>query len=158
MNDTSDGTPTPAKFEGWAILEMMGHQREIGFITTEYFGATALFRVDVPALEAREYELQNPEWEGRHMIPAGSKVKRAAVPGRTRFVAPGALYALNPCSETAALKAIEQMRPRAFVVLELKDPPPTVAGFIAARKLCGCDPDETCEECEPEWMTPPGTK
>jgi hypothetical protein len=24
-----------AKFEGWAIVEMMGHQREIGFVTRD---------------------------------------------------------------------------------------------------------------------------
>src|SRR6185503_17566110 len=30
--------PSQANFEGWAIVEMMGHQREIGFVTTQAFG------------------------------------------------------------------------------------------------------------------------
>jgi len=45
-----------AKFEGWAVVEIMGHNREIGFVTTEYFGGPALFRVDQPEFPEREYE------------------------------------------------------------------------------------------------------
>lgn len=26
-----------SKFNGWAVVEIMGHNREIGFVTTEYF-------------------------------------------------------------------------------------------------------------------------
>jgi hypothetical protein len=51
-----------ARFEGWAIIEMMGHRREIGYVTTEHYGAASLFRVDSPAFEEREYELTRPEW------------------------------------------------------------------------------------------------
>lgn len=32
-----------AKFEGWAIVEMMGHRREIGHVTTEAYGVAVLF-------------------------------------------------------------------------------------------------------------------
>lgn len=50
-----------SKFEGWAIVEMMGHRREIGYVTTEHYGAASLFRVDSPEVEEREYELKRPE-------------------------------------------------------------------------------------------------
>ena len=43
---------TQSRFEGWAIVEMFGHQREAGFVTTESFGPACLFRVDTPALPA----------------------------------------------------------------------------------------------------------
>src|SRR5215467_13892732 len=43
-----------ATFEGWAILEIFGHQRYAGYVTTQTFGAASMFRLDVPALEERE--------------------------------------------------------------------------------------------------------
>lgn len=46
-----------ATFEGFAILELNGHNKEIGFVTTCNFGGPSLFRVDQPELPAREYEL-----------------------------------------------------------------------------------------------------
>ena len=109
-----------AHFEGWAVVEMMGHQREIGFVTTEYFGGAALFRVDTPEIAEREYELKRPDWIGSRHVPAGSKVKRAAIPAKSRFVAPGALYALTPCTEETARQAIEEMVPRNLILLEIK--------------------------------------
>jgi hypothetical protein len=29
-----------ATFEGWAVVELFGHSREIGYVKTEYFGRT----------------------------------------------------------------------------------------------------------------------
>lgn len=97
-----------AKFEGWAIVEMMGHQREIGYVTTESYGQAVLFRVDVPEFPEREYVLERPQWDasGNH-FPIGAKVQRVALPARSRLISPAAIYALNPCSEHAAHKAIE---------------------------------------------------
>lgn len=114
--------PKQSAFEGWAILELMGHQREIGFVTTEAYGTAVLFRVDTPDLQERELILVSPEYaevDGARMwAPAGSKVKRAAVPARSRLVAPGALYALNPCTEEAARLAIEKTSPRPLILIE----------------------------------------
>jgi hypothetical protein len=110
-----------ATFEGWAVIELMGHQRETGFVKTEYFGTTALLRVDVPELPEREWVLTSPEWSSNGMIPVGATVKRAAVQGRTRYVSPGALYAMNPCSEDAARKAIDASIHRAILVVSLPE-------------------------------------
>jgi hypothetical protein len=41
-------------FEGWAVLEIFGHQTYAGFVTTQTFGQAVLFRVDVPPLAERE--------------------------------------------------------------------------------------------------------
>lgn len=51
-----------ANFEGWAIVEMMGHQQEIGFVTTQAFGQAVLFRIDQPELGERDVTLNRPEW------------------------------------------------------------------------------------------------
>jgi hypothetical protein len=127
--------PKQAAFEGWAIVELMGHQREIGFVTTEAYGQAVMFRIDTPELPEREFVLTAPDYSEsetdsnlRHWVPAGSKVKRRAVPARTRLVAPGSLYAINPCTEQAARTALERNMERALILIEVAPgkalPPP----------------------------------
>lgn len=95
MNETQQ-----AKFEGWAVVEMMGHRKEIGYVTTEAYGTAVMFRVDTPELPPREITLTRPEWDSAlGTLPAGSKVRREAVPARSVLVAPSSLYAINPCNE-----------------------------------------------------------
>src|SRR5437762_9958123 len=94
-------------FEGWAIVELMGHRREIGYVTTEHYGAAALFRVDSPAFEERDYELKRPQWVRTDTgvdreAPAGSKVRRMGIPAKSCLVGPASIYALNPCTEATA--------------------------------------------------------
>ncbi len=108
-----------AKFEGWAVIELFGHQREAGYVTTEYFGSGALFRVEVPALPEREIITDRPQWLNDELVPTNSRVAREAVAGRTRFLGPGSIYALNPCSEEACRKALDAMSPRTVKVIEL---------------------------------------
>lgn len=107
------------KFEGWAVVELFGHSREAGFVTTEYFGSGALFRVEVPALPEREVTLKRPEWVDGKLAYEGSKILRGAVLGRTRFIGPSAIYAMNPCSKDACIKAIEAMSTRDVKIIEL---------------------------------------
>ena len=116
-----------SNFEGWAIVEMMGHRKEIGFVTTQAFGQAVLFRVDTPALEEREFVLRSPEYASpasggsQQWCPAGTKVKRGAIPARSCLVAPASLYALNPCTEEAARTAIERNIARPLIILELPE-------------------------------------
>lgn len=121
--ETSISGPQQSTFEGWAVVELMGHQKEIGFVTTQAFGQAVLFRVDQPDLPEREFTLTQPEWvtvEGEGLwLPAGSVVKRAAVPPRTRLIAPGSLYAINPCTEEAARTAIERNISRPLILVNM---------------------------------------
>lgn len=110
-----------AKFEGWAVVELFGHQREAGFITTQYFGNAAMFQLDVPELPEREYVLERPEWGPNAMIPAGSTVKKEAVAGRTRLINPSAVYALNPCTEEAVRKALDSGASREIKLVKLAE-------------------------------------
>ncbi len=115
--------PKQSTFEGWAVVELMGHQREIGFVTTEAYGQAVMFRIDTPELPEREMVLTAPEWGdvdgGQSWLPAGSKVKRQAVAARSRLVAPGSLYAINPCTEEAARTAIERNISRPLILVEI---------------------------------------
>jgi hypothetical protein len=101
-----------ASFSGWAKVEVMGHQSHIGFLRTEAYGQAVLFRIDTPELPEREYVLTEPEYvkadgPGLTWTPAGAKVRRAATPGVTVLVGAGSIYRIVPCSEAAAMKAIE---------------------------------------------------
>jgi hypothetical protein len=115
-----------SNFEGWAVVEMMGHRKEIGYVTTQAFGQAVLFRVDSPELPEREYTLESPEYANRNgsdqrWCPIGTKVKRPSSPARSCLVAPSSLYAINPCSEEAAMKLIERNISRPLIVLELPE-------------------------------------
>jgi hypothetical protein len=124
MSET--GEVQQAKFEGWAVVEMMGHRKETGFVVTEAFGQAVLFRVDTPGLPAeREFVLESPEYAVfngvRRWCPAGTKVTRAASEPKSCLVAPSSLYAINPCTEAFAMKVIERSVPRPLIVLELPE-------------------------------------
>ena len=146
-------TEAQAKFEGWAVVEMMGHQREVGYVTTEVFGAACLFRVDTPELPERDYELKRPEWAQKNgevvHAPAGSKVRRPAVPAKTRLIGPPAIYAITPCTEQFARTAIEELIRREPILLSL----PENSKALPAAALSPFQPadafgdERVCEEC-----------
>jgi hypothetical protein len=61
---------------------------------------------------------------------------RSAVEGRTRFIGPGAVYAMNPCSKDAAFTALESMSRRDVKVVEL----------VTAKRLATTLPGEDGED------------
>ncbi len=76
--------------EGWAILELFGHNKTAGYVTTAIIGTSGMLRVDVPELED--------------------------APGYTRFYGPGAIYSLTLVSEDIAKAALKEIRPAAVTV------------------------------------------
>lgn len=61
------------KFETWAIVELMGHQKIAGYCTEESVAGSNMLRVDVPETETS--------------------------PPFTRYLGSSAIYAINPCTE-----------------------------------------------------------
>lgn len=109
-----------ASFEGWAVVEVFGHQRYAGFVTTEAFGQAVLFRVDVPPLAERERVTKHYGYDDDgKSIPPGSIVKESEVQGYTKYFGPGAIYAMTPCSQEAAEKAVESAQPRKVSLVKL---------------------------------------
>jgi len=140
-----------ANFEDWAIVELMGHRSEIGFVTTQAFGQAVLFRIDTPELPEREYVLNAPAFvnvgeDGRSWTPAGAKVKRAASPARSRLVAPGALYAINPCTEEAARTALEKTVARPLILIEAPSKAQMALAAAASEDDSEFD-DDVCPDC-----------
>jgi hypothetical protein len=108
-----------AKFEGWALIELFGHAREAGYVTTVYFGPAAMFRVDVPEIPARQEIADRPRWLDSKLCPIGTVVEAEAIPGRTRYVGPSAVYAMNPASEETVRAAAAKMVDRAVKIIAM---------------------------------------
>lgn len=125
-----------ASFSGWAVLELMGHSKEVGFVTTQYFGGPALLRVDQPTIPAGEYTLKSPMWIDDVFAGAGTVIERGEIQGKTVFVGPSAIFRMNPCSEEACKAVIEEGVRRTVKVVTLVGPPKRITSAI------DCESDE----------------
>lgn len=67
-----------SELKSWALVELFGHQRIVGFLSQQSFGTGVLFRVDVPDLTS------------------SGKVIRE---GFTRYFGLSAIYSITPVSE-----------------------------------------------------------
>lgn len=112
---------TQSEFTGWAVVEIFGHQRYAGYVTTEAFGQAVLFRVDVPPLPERERISKFYETADGRTVPPGSTVKEEAVQGYTKYFGPAAIYAITPCSQDAAEKALANMQARKVSIVKLAE-------------------------------------
>lgn len=131
-------------FNGWAKVEVMGHQSHIGYVKTEAYGAAVLFRIDTPDLPEREYVLESPEYtENGSWTPKGAKVKRESVAGVSVLVGAGSIYRIVPCTEAAALKAIETSSRSPLKLVEL----PESKQIEAANDLDSTDGSDRCLDC-----------
>lgn len=130
-----------ASLSTWAIVDVLGHQRYVGYVTTEAYGQAVLFRVDVPALDERERITKRPGYAGDRYVPAGATVKEGAVAGYTKLIGSGSIYTLTPCTKEAALEALEAMQARPLMVVSL---PPDAAKGELVGAIAG-DPDEDGE-------------
>ena len=73
-------TPEPEapQLKSWALVELFGHQRIVGYVSEQTFGTGVLFRVDVPDL-----------------LKEGKKVRD----GFSRYFGLGAIYSITPVDE-----------------------------------------------------------
>lgn len=87
---------TEGTFEGWAILELMGHRRLAGYVREVELAGGGVLRIDIP----------KPEGDG----------------ATTQFYSPAALYCLTPCSEEIARGFAERTQPAPVQRWELPAP------------------------------------
>lgn len=78
-------TDTDETFNGWVIVELMGHRRLAGRVREVQIAGAGFLRLDIPA--------------------AGDD------PARTQFIAPNSVYAMHPVGEATARAAAVQWRP-----------------------------------------------
>jgi hypothetical protein len=134
------GTPS---YEGWAVVELMGHRRLGGYVREVTFAGHGMLRVEMPADDAG-----------------------AAL---TQFYSPSALYCLTPSTEQTARAALRLSRPepvsqwdleRAQELLRRPALPPPAADpgpveeeepdVEGACDVCGAEADEPCAPDCPE--------
>lgn len=72
-------------WEGWAILELMGHRRLGGFISEASVAGAAMVRIDVPGKDEE--------------------------PGASQFYSSQAVYAITPTTEEIARALAQRERP-----------------------------------------------
>ena len=96
VDTQADGQP--AALQNWALVELFGHQRIVGFVTVDPVEFPGMIRVDVPDL-----------------LKDG-KVVRA---GFTRYVGRAALYGVNPIDENTARRLLPHVDGRPSRPMEL---------------------------------------
>ena len=87
-------------FEGWAIVELMGHRRLAGFVTEEEHFGTAMLRLDVHGLDD------------------------TARPGVTQLYGGSSVYCVTPTTEDIARRLGERSAPVPVSRYELEPPKP----------------------------------
>ena len=135
-----------ASFDGWAIVDVMGHQRYVGYVTTEAYGQAVLFRIDVPPLEERERVTKRPGYLDGRYCPVGTTVKEGAVAGYTKLVGSGSIYTISPCTKEAALAAVEDMQARPLMSIAL--PPESALPEPMSVECPTCHSTASPCECE----------
>lgn len=112
-----------AKFNGWAKVEIMGHQSHIGYVTTEAYGQAVMFRVEQPEIPEREETLAESGWCGNQRVPAGTVVKHAKIEAASVLVGSASIYRMIPCTEAVAIKAIIEGQRRPLMLVRLPELP-----------------------------------
>jgi hypothetical protein len=82
----AEQAPEPeTKLKDWALVELFGHQRIVGYVSEQTFGTGVLFRVDVPDL-----------------LKDGKITRK----GFTRYFGLGSIYSITPISEDVVRKLL----------------------------------------------------
>lgn len=83
------------KFEQWAILEIMGHQRYAGLVSEQAIGGASFVRIDVP------------ECDGK--------------PPFTKMFGAGSIYAITPVAEDVARSVAKTLHQQPISVWDLPE-------------------------------------
>ena len=82
------------QFEGWCIIEQMGHKRMAGYVSEQVVGGHSFIRIDIPG-------------------PDGAFVATQFITGQT-------IYAMTPCSEVLARRVAISCQPQPVTEWDLK--------------------------------------
>jgi hypothetical protein len=88
-----------ANFDGFALVEMMGHRRVAGYVTTEYIGSAGFLRVVTPEIPATRQALADAQYINGRWVAAGTVVE-VSRPKQQTLVGAASIYAVTPIEET----------------------------------------------------------
>lgn len=95
INKTSE---QQTAYEGWSIVELMGHNTIAGFVSEQTIAGVAMLRIDVPQVDEDH-------------------------PAFTKFVSGSAIYGITPTTEDIALHAAAKLRVRPISPYVVPVPP-----------------------------------
>lgn len=81
------------KFEGWGIVEMLGHRQLAGKIGQQVIAGCAFLRVDVP------------ETQHTKQVPGYGGTVIETKPGYTKHIGTGSIYCITPTDEDTSRRA-----------------------------------------------------
>ncbi len=101
-----------------------------------------MMRCDIPALEERTRVTTRAGSVDGHWAPAGTTVKEGATQGYSKLFGISAIYEMTPCTQEAALKAVEEIQPRPLMLVSLPQEKALAESMCPAcgapRSDCGC--------------------
>ena len=92
-------------FEGWAILEIMGHRTLAGYLREVDMFGVKMAQIDVPDLPA--VPAKRDRW----------LVAQPAVPAFTQLYGGAAIFSTTPTTEAVARETAERLRQRPMIQL-----------------------------------------
>lgn len=112
-------------FEGWAIVEQMGHNRYAGRISEFQIGGAALIRIEVPAIPERRHKIKQ-DWDPQtgDYYTDGPREVESVIPARqafTKLIGVQSIFAITPCTEEVARAAAEQMRAEPVTCIQIPE-------------------------------------
>lgn len=112
-------TQTSERFEGWCIVEIMGHQTFAGYVSEKAIAGAGMLQIDVPEVDERH-------------------------PAFTKIFSPSAIYGLTPTTEAHAREAAAQIRVRPVTLYILPEPKRLPMGVSGSAGF-DVDPDAEYE-------------
>ena len=97
-------------FEGWAIVEIMGHRLVAGFVTEQQLAGAGFLRLDIVGPDTKIDEDDGPE----------VALKGGFEGGVTQFYSPSSVYCLTPTTQDIAVRLGRQHHPAPVSRYELE--------------------------------------
>jgi hypothetical protein len=127
----TDPNEKKAGYEGWAIVELFGHKRMAGYLSTQEIGSAAMIRIDVPETPAEPAGALLGHWNASPNATAAY----------TKFLGVGSIYGITPCTEEVARKA-------ARAIERHNDPLPVQLPRLPAPATVGAGEDLDLDDAE----------
>jgi len=112
---------TTEQFEGWCIVEIMGHQTFAGYVTERAIAGAGMLQIDVPQVDEKH-------------------------PAFTKLFSPSSIYGITPTTEQHAREAAAQIRVRPVTLYILPEPKSQRVAMIADREQEEIDMDAADDE------------
>jgi hypothetical protein len=136
MMETAEKAPG---YEGWAIVELFGHKRMAGFVSSQEIAGGSLVRIDVP--------------ETTGSVTDGAPPTKAY----TKLVGVAAIYGITPCEESVArlaARSIERWNDPIPVSLPALPAPASAASEVDVDDDEETDVDDDEREAELDRILP----